>query len=232
MSNTSHYGKGLPHFKLEESLKKEGCAVCRLMDCTVRSYLDNLLYELVNDPGIQNEFRDSLGLCNRHAHRILEMGDGLGISILYRVVLHRAIEQISGASESFKEASGLAAILVRSQKKATIPKPGYGCMGCRAEGEAEERYLKVLLEGAQDGSLEEVLDGPGAVCVRHLSRASDLTGGRLPRALVEVTKASLEELEKDLEAYVRRSDYRFRDEPWGKARGSWKRAVFRIVGQK
>ena len=37
-------------------------------------YLDNLLYELVNDPGVQAEFRDSLGLCERHAYLMLEQG--------------------------------------------------------------------------------------------------------------------------------------------------------------
>lgn len=232
MSKLSYSGKGLPHFKLEEALKQEGCAICRLIDRTGRSYLESMLYESVNDPDVQKGFRDSLGLCNRHAHRMLEMGDGLGISILYRVVLRREIEELSGASGPSKGASALSAILGRSPEEAAIPEPGEGCMVCRTEEEAGKRYLRVLLEGARDGSLDGMLDGPGAVCVRHLSRASALAGGGLPPALIEATRAALEELEEDLGRYVRHSDYRFRDEPWGKERDSWRRAVLRMVGKR
>jgi len=51
--------KGLPHHKLEEALRedREGCAVCRLVDRTGRRYIEGLLYEDVNDPGVREGFR-------------------------------------------------------------------------------------------------------------------------------------------------------------------------------
>ncbi len=68
MKNT---GKSIAHFELEEALGQDGCAVCRLVSKTSHDYLDNLLYELVNDPAVQKGFRDSLGPCNRHAYEML-----------------------------------------------------------------------------------------------------------------------------------------------------------------
>jgi hypothetical protein len=227
------HGKSIPHFKLEEALKQRGCAVCQLVKDAGLSYLDNLLYELVNDPDVQTGFRDSLGLCNRHAYRMTDMRDGLGTSILYRVVVRRELELLSQVSEPSKRSSVLSGFLWRSSTDTpAIPEPGIGCMVCRAEEEAEERYLRVLLEGAEDGSLEGLLDGPGAACVRHLSRASALAGGGLPRPLIDVSRAALEELEADLDEFIRHKDHRFADEPWGKERDAWKRAVERIVGQR
>ena len=105
-------------------------------------------------------------------------------------------------------------------------------MVCGAEREAEIRYLRVLLDGAQDGSLGGLLGATGSVCVRHLSRASVLAGGWLPPALVDTTREMFEDLEADLGRYVRHSDYRFRDEPWGKERDSWKRVVESMVGRR
>ena len=226
-------GKSTTHFELKESLEQDGCAVCRLVSKTGHDYLDNLLYELVNDPDVQKKFRESLGLCNRHAYEMLDMRDALGISILYRVVVRQEIEHLSQVSGSSEPSSTLLGIFSQpSSGQQSIPEPGSGCMVCRSENESEERYLRVLLEGAEDGSLDGSLDGPGAVCVRHLSRASALADGGLPKALVEVTRAAMEDLEEDLDEHVRRNDYRFQDEAWGRERDAHIRTVRRLVGRR
>ena len=64
--------KGMSRFELEEALRQQGCAVCRLVERAGSSDLEYLLYDLVNDPDVQKEFRASLGLCERHAQRMLE----------------------------------------------------------------------------------------------------------------------------------------------------------------
>ena len=66
--------KSFSHHDSKEALQQQGRAVCHLVNRSGRPYLDNLLYELVNDPGVQAEFRDSLGLCERHAYLMLEQG--------------------------------------------------------------------------------------------------------------------------------------------------------------
>ena len=231
--NAKNPTKSFSHYDLEEALRGRGCAVCRLVNHTAHRYLANLLYELVNDPGVQKEFKDSLGLCNRHAYQLLDFGDGLGTAVLYRAATRKLLELLSAAPDGPRAPAALRALLGRPPKAdPAIPEPGSGCMVCRSEEKAEERYLRALLDGAEDGSLDVLLDGPGAVCVRHLSRASAMAEGRLPHALVEVTWSALRDLNTDLGEYVRHSDYRFSDEPWGKERDSWKRVVQRIVGQR
>jgi hypothetical protein len=225
--------KGMSRFELEEALRQQGCAVCRLVERAGRSYLEYLLYDLVNDPEVQEEFRASLGLCERHVRGMLEKGDGLGVAILYRAAVKELLGLLSKIPDAPRSQASLAKLLGKSTKvEPAIPEPGDGCMVCSAEGEAERRYLRVLLDGAQDGSLGGLMAGSGSVCVRHLSRASMLAGGWLPPALVDATRQMFEDLEADLGRYVRHSDYRFRDEPWGKERDSWKRVVERMVGRR
>jgi hypothetical protein len=221
----------MSRFELEEALRQQGCAVCRLVERAGSSYLEYLLYDLVNDPDVQKEFRASLGLCERHVRGMLEKGDGLGVAILYRAAVKELLGLLSRIPDAPRSQASLAKLLGRSTKvEPAIPEPGVDCMVCSAEGEAERRYLRVLLDGTEDGSLDGLLGGLGVVCVRHLSRASVLAGGWLPQALVDATREMFEDLETDLGRYVRHSDYRFRDEPWGKERDSWKRVVERMVG--
>ena len=96
--------KGLPHHKLEEALREQkvGCAVCRLVNRTGRRYLESLLYEDVNDPGVQSGFRGSLGFCPRHAHLMLDAGDGLGTAILYRAATQELLQTLSRVPDTPK----------------------------------------------------------------------------------------------------------------------------------
>jgi hypothetical protein len=223
----------MSRFELEEALRQQGCAVCRLVERAGSSYLEYLLYDLVNDPDVQKEIRASLGLCERHVGRMLEKGDGLGVAILYRAAAKELLGLLSKIPDAPRSQASLTKLLGRPTRVGpAIPEPGNGCMVCGAEGEAERRYLRVLIDGAHDGSLGGLMSGPGGVCVRHLSRASVLAGGWLPPALVDATREKFEDLEADLGRYVRHSDYRFRDEPWGKERDSWKRVVESMIGRR
>lgn len=226
--------KGMSRFELEEALRQRGCAVCRLVERAGSSYVEYLLYDLVNDPDVHQEFRASLGLCGGHAQRMLEKGDGLGVAILYQAAVKELLGLLSKIPDAPRSQGSLAKLVGRpTRADPAIPEPGDGCMVCHAEREAEKRYLRVLLDGAQDGSLEEgLLGGPGSVCIRHLSRASALAGGWLPSTLIDASREALKDLEADLGLYVRHSDYRFRKEPWGKERDSWKRVVERMLGQR
>lgn len=228
--------KGVPHFELEDALTRDGCAVCRLVEEAGRSYVEALLYESVNDPGTQRSFRSSLGFCGRHARPMLSMNEGLGVAILYGVAAKEALGLLSGIPDAPARPGAtlrtkLAALLGRGSRRGpAMPEPGDGCAACRVEEKAEGRCLHALVEGAAEGYLDGSLGGPGFVCLGHLSRASALSGGWLPAALVEVAREEVRDLVADLGLYVRHNDHRFRDEPWGDEKGAPRRAVEKMVG--
>jgi hypothetical protein len=84
---------------------REGCAVCRLVNSIGRRYVESILYELVNDPGVQAEFRESLGFCSRHDY--LMVGDGLGTAILYRAATRELLETLSRIPDAPKPRTSL-----------------------------------------------------------------------------------------------------------------------------
>jgi Family of unknown function (DUF6062) len=156
------------------------------------------------------------------------------VAILYRAALYELLGHLSKVPDASKSEVSLTKFFGRSTKEdPAIPEPGDGCMVCDVEQEAQRRYLRALLDGVAQGSLEQsLLDGPGSVCVRHLSRAFVLAGERLLLTLIDAAREALADLEADQGRYVRHSDYRFRNEPWGKERDSWKRVVIRMFGER
>ena len=126
----------------------------------------------------------------------------------------------------------LAAYPVRYSRLSLVPSPSRSTSPrCWGLDWSKAGVWDVHRTADQDGSLEGLLDGPGAVCVRHLSRASALAVGGLPRALLGVSQAALEALEADLIKFIRHRDHRFAYEPWGKEGDAWKRAVERTIGR-
>ena len=54
----------------------------------------------MNDPAVQAEFRDSLGLCERHAYLMLDANDGLATAIQYRAATRKLLKFLSPVPDS------------------------------------------------------------------------------------------------------------------------------------
>ncbi|MCX7855742.1 MAG: DUF6062 family protein, partial [Anaerolineae bacterium] len=81
---------------LREALSQPGCPVCRLVERDTGRYLDNLLWENVNDPGLRQEIRRALGFCREHTRVLVSRpGVSLGLALIARDVwgeIQRATE--------------------------------------------------------------------------------------------------------------------------------------------
>jgi hypothetical protein len=56
---------------LMADLKKAGCPVCHGAQRAAWKYLDGLLWEFVNDPGVRAGFRAARGFCREHSRMAL-----------------------------------------------------------------------------------------------------------------------------------------------------------------
>ncbi len=82
---THFSAKHTAYFDMVDSFRKAlGCALCEMEVRATRAYLENVLYECVNDHGVRRDLVQAKGYCRRHAHLLLAFGDGLGTAILYR----------------------------------------------------------------------------------------------------------------------------------------------------
>jgi hypothetical protein len=72
--------------ELESTLKQKGCAICRISKHGVTRFLDQMLYDMVNDPDVRRDVRASFGFCKRHTWGMRGMhGNSLGLRFLHEV---------------------------------------------------------------------------------------------------------------------------------------------------
>jgi hypothetical protein len=219
---------------LLEALSQEGCPICQLGQRVAEQYLDRLLYENVNDPGLRERIRAARGLCHRHAWALAEIrGGSLGIALIYRDVLHAVLQET--ARDAGDERRFLSWPLPSPEGAAQAERlmPQGPCPACAQQEEMERIYLHELLRHLDDPRLRQAYLASAGVCLPHLRRALRLMEGDAQRqALLDVQRAIWQRLLAELDEFIRKNDYRFRGEGFGPEGDSWLRALASISGNR
>jgi hypothetical protein len=230
-------------YDLRDGLAQPGCVVCRLKARSTEHYLDSLLWESVNDPGVRHDVRKARGFCQEHAWQLVRPSASLGVAIIHRDVLHSVLADLEGARY---RASPLLSLqraheaLDADQPSAATAElvsrlgPQAPCPACEQAEEMETIYLDTLIKAlvGQQGFLAAYESSDG-LCLPHLRQAlARLRDEATFEALVNAQRAIWQRLEADLSEFIRKSDYRFRGEPWGTESDAWLRGVAAISGSE
>jgi len=225
MSRTTSY------YDLRDALTQPDCPVCRLMARDSERYLDSLLWESVNDPGVRHNLRQAQGFCHEHAWRLSRAGASLGVAIL----MHDVLGSVLKAMESAR----FQALSARSRRRAheslvTRLSARAECPACIQARQKEEIHLSTLNEHlvGEDGLLAayEASDG---LCLPHFRLAlAIIREEAVFDALLAAQRTVWGRLAAHLGEFIRKNDYLFRDEPWGEEGDSWLRALGALSGAK
>lgn len=214
--------KHTAYYEVLEALRDaKGCPLCRLGARGVERYLDSLLYESVNDPGVRAELVRARGYCTQHAHKLARMGNAFGISILYQ-------DQVKLVSEFL---DSLPDVPSRSTDLRGWQHAGR-CPACRTQSECRSRYTSALIGGLAEEEMRSAYAAGSGLCVPHLLYALKETRSiETYRFLVSQARTKVHALLHDLREFYRKHDYRFSHEGFGEESDSWLRAIKLIVGE-
>jgi len=225
-------------FDLEDAFGRGGCPVCWLLTRYDERSFDSLLYEFVNDVGVRDEIRQTLGFCNYHAWVLyqvatdltagkLSMGGGqTGIGIIYLDLVETLIERLKAFS-SYAPKRHAKTLVTLSKSGGTI------CPMCSSRAQFEEWYLESILRNISTRDFAEKYAACDGLCSIHLLRALKLPGSEGSRRALAVAEIRrLGELSVDLHEFLRKHDYRYASEGFGKEGDSWLRAVRKISGER
>lgn len=229
--------------KLLDACRERGCPVCRLEHQSVERYLDNQFYENVNSPKWRDRLRLSLGFCREHAALAVDkrVGDALGFSIIYRDVLNSVLNGMESGARPAHPPRGLRSLLGRvpEQLRAMIEKllvattPRKRCPACEHRDETTRNTLLVLVEGLKMPEMVDALRASEGLCLPHLRPVLEhVRDVSVCETLLKIQREKLENLRAELDEFIRKSDYQFAGEGFGKEGDAWQRAIEMVVGKK
>jgi hypothetical protein len=147
--------------------RKAGCPACHGEHRAGWRYLDALLWEFVNDPGVRASLRASRGFCREHSEMALavasEQAASLGMAILYEDLLGTAETSAADATRS-RWRGGL-----RSKRNPRGMHPWLGCPACESAERTAQNYLRILPGANQDHHQLSPSTGRDTGCASHTS---------------------------------------------------------------
>jgi len=213
--------KHIVYFNILEALK-EGCPVCILTTKAVRKFMDDFLYQGINDSGLRQQIRKGWGFCKLHSWQLSHFGDGFGQAIIYEDLMTRILDEVEKIIET-----------KRFSKTLQIFKPQDKCIFCKVAENAEKRYLSAFWDCFWEQEFKVKFKNSFGLCLPHIFGVIKI-GKEIKQIqeLIEMEKEKLENLIQDLREFIRKHDYRFISEGFQKEKDVWLRAVAKLVGER
>jgi len=166
-------------YDLKELFAESGCPICALKRRFEERYLDGLLYENVNDPGVRDRIRSQGGFCREHVRSLFDLRPSvLGISIIYDDVLRAYLHTNNSLNGS--------------------------CPLCAAWAE-KERFIQVVIE-KQWHELKSVWGERTFLCHWHFTHIR--WDESVKADLRQFSLNTLHRLSQDVSSLIRKFDYR------------------------
>jgi Family of unknown function (DUF6062) len=220
-----------------DALGLGGCLLCRALLEAERRSLFTFLYEGMSAPHVREKFLNGGGFCPRHFWWVMHAGQnrwGVGrveVADLCRQLVPQAAAEIAEAGESLPRSGVLSFARAKKKKqRSSTLFPGAACIFCREGLEREQRLVELLEKLLDQEEFARALSAH-ALCFRHARLA--LTAWKQPgkrQRLSEILRIRCDQLVTDLSEYLRKQDYRFRDEPFGREADVVDRAVEFLAG--
>ena len=197
------------------------CPLCVLHKKHEEEFVDVFLGASVMEPDRRVEVNEK-GFCRRHFKMMFDAGNRLGLALMTDTYMKRTIEKLS---QSAKRAAQI--------------------------GEEEGKKSLIARVGRKNGDIVTVADEVAAMadkcifcekskgfCLDHyaqvLKAAPEQLSGKDLQAFIDlvtrVEMENLERVEKDLEWFTRKFDYRNKDKPWGNSQDAVERSVNKMRG--
>ncbi|HXG52685.1 MAG TPA: DUF6062 family protein [candidate division Zixibacteria bacterium] len=227
-----------PHafVRLVEAFEKSECPVCFLVSRDSRAYLDHLLYESVLDVPTRMKLTESFGFCGWHARQIQSLpaicSPDVGFAIFAGDLLRKldfagqaAIRDYEGRRSwrSWRRKRRQSLLSLLKQRR---------CPVCDHVEQFESFHLKDLLDAIGDSEFLSLYRRSSGLCLPHFFILEE-TYSSHPNfpLLLRAQLAKAKEIQRTLEEFLRKQDYRFRDQLTPEETRSWKKAMDLLTGR-
>jgi len=233
--------KNLSNISLLEAIENsDSCPLCYLWLKSERRYLEYLLTnEVTMDSGFRERVLSAKGFCNRHTHLLHKAAQGVGTEdgLSFALYMRSIVEEVRKELESLllhnSGRSTYKGIVIWGRKRKQtitqlakeVSKVYQGkrcCPVCEFLWSSDQMNLHTLLHMLDGKDFREEFKSSGVLCLPHFVSAIEIVGrsnlknpAEVAHSLIDLEAGLLERLQRLLSEFVRKQDWKFREEPRG-----------------
>ena len=227
------------------------CPLCLLNAKVEAASVNYFLGESVMEPDQRIEVNQK-GFCAHHFKQLYDAGNRLGLGLMTHTHMKETIRALRDHAVKMKESAAEEA--GKPIYKRIGPKKGTGmvetaaqiadfsnrCVMCERLADNMERYIyTVLYMYRHEAEFPDLFAQSKGMCLKHYQETlamapKHLSGDHLKRftdTLVDLEIDNFDRLEKEIEWFTLKFDYKNEDKPWGNSRDAVKRSINKLRNQ-
>lgn len=213
------------------------CPLCEIRQKNEAMYIDNFLGASVMEPDTRVEVNQK-GFCQRHFAQMFVASNRLGLALMTHTYMKETMARLQ-KSETAPQKGGLFrcnAPAPKNDGQAAVE----SCILCERLDHTMERYVYTLLYMYEhEKAFREAFAASKGLCLPHYFQVMQdaprhLSGKTLEefsQTAMRVERENLARVEKDLEWFTLKFDYRNKDKPWGNSQDAVERAINKLRGK-
>ncbi|MEA4831818.1 MAG: DUF6062 family protein [Oscillospiraceae bacterium] len=211
----------------------DGCPFCRMYEKLESSEIELILGASLMEPDIRTK-TNKLGFCRKHYDQMLSGKNRLGLALMLDSHLDCVREAVL-----FKSFLGL--IRENTEKIADNAKAiADSCYICgKIDMHLTKMFETSMLLWDADPDFRKKFDAQPFFCIPHYSQMMRISKAYISKkklpdfaaAAQHIQSVYIGELEKDIDWFCKKFDYRFKDEPWNNSRDAVERAASFLSGK-
>ena len=217
--------------------KKSECAFCELAKKLDHDILEYVLGPSYMEEDIREE-TDKHGFCKYHYDKMFHAQNRLGVALMVSTHLKKINKDLDNILKSeLSEKKGLF------KKESHSPLADYhktlsnDCYACKRMENRMNSYVETFfyLWKREDDFRSKVINGNG-FCLEHFAmlitearkrmNSTDFT--KFAEVIIPIQQENLSRIDEELDWFIQKFDYRFKDEPWKNSKDSLERAILKI----
>ena len=219
------------------------CPFCILHKKLEGEILDYILGPSYMEEDVRSQ-TDKLGFCKEHYRQMFNGGNRLGLALMLEThikkinrdmeeLLYQELASLENKKKLFAKNSAVSPFA----EYETVLKDS--CYACSRMDDRMNSYFSTFfhLWKTEEEFRNKVKNGNG-FCLEHFGRIlqegkdklNPDTYSQMVQVLIPIQKNNFKRLEEELEWFIKKFDYRFKDEPWKNSKDSVERGILKTSG--
>lgn len=212
---------------------------CECPVCEMYRKLENDALDFTLGPSYMEEdvraMTDKVGFCKEHAKKMYERGNRLGMALMYQTHTYGVIEKMSKLKPGSK--GGFLKKADNSSLIDYVKKMSESCFVCNRIQDVFDRYIiTIMYLWKNDDDFRTKYKKSKGFCMEHyallVEYASKELSGKDSESFMEVTEKlfieNMKRVKEDLDWFINKFDYRYKDEPWKNGKDALPRMLGKI----
>lgn len=219
--------------------------------CVLKQKLEDDVLNYILGPSYMEEDTreqtDKLGFCSMHYHRMFSAGNRLGLAMILKTHIQKFNNESKTLLMNELEMKNHSKKGIFGVKETTPPSfcsladdVSTGCFACsRIENSMDNYYETFFYLWKTEEEFRTKVIGSKGFCINHFSRILSIGKKKLNKtayaemlkSLVPIQLDNFGRIEDELEWFIKKFDYRFKDEPWKTSKDAVERGILKVSGQ-